>query len=116
MEPIKMETPSKPLHDLCFNQYLTHFNINRVDRPNWFIFVCFVFCFVFCFALLCNPSCCSDVNPCSVQAGSGSESEAGEESGSEESGSEGDKERRPVSEQDDQDEEQEWARSVMGYL
>merc|ERR550539_1774912 len=41
------------------------------------------------------------------EAGSGSESEGGEESGSEESGSEGDKERRPVSEQDDQDEEQE---------
>jgi len=46
---------------------------------------------------------------------SGSESE-GEESGSEESGSEkeGDKERRPASEQDDQDEEQEWARFQKG--
>jgi len=48
------------------------------------------------------------------EAGSGSESEGGEESGSEESGSEGDKERRPVSEQDDQDEEQEWARFQKG--
>merc|ERR1712048_1323727 len=47
-------------------------------------------------------------------AGSGSESEGGEESGSEESGSEADKERRPVSEQDDQDEEQEWARFQKG--
>ena len=56
-----------------------------------------------------------DVDPYSVQAGSGSESEGGEESGSEESGSEGDKERRPVSEQDDQDEEQEWARSVQSF-
>jgi len=46
---------------------------------------------------------------------SGSESE-GEESGSEESGSEkeGDKERRAASEQDDQDEEQEWARFQKG--
>jgi translocation protein SEC63 len=48
------------------------------------------------------------------EVGSGSESEAGEESGSEESGSEGEKERRPVSEQDDQDEEQEWARFQKG--
>merc|ERR1719445_3046475 len=45
---------------------------------------------------------------------SGSESEGGEESGSEESGSEADKERRPASEQDDQDEEQEWARFQKG--
>ena len=52
---------------------------------------------------------------CALQAGSGSESEGGEDSGSEESGSEADKERRPASEQDDQDEEQEWARSVPGY-
>ena len=64
--------------------------------------------------MFCNPSFCSHVDLCSVQAGSGSESEGGEESGSEESGSEGDKERRPASEQDDQDEEQEWARSVSG--
>jgi len=46
---------------------------------------------------------------------SGSESE-GEDSGSEETGSEreGDKERRAASEQDDQDEEQEWARFQKG--
>ena len=57
----------------------------------------------------------TDCNRFDVQKESGSESE-GEESGSEESGSEkeGDKERRPASEQDDQDEEQEWARWVEG--
>merc|ERR1719433_1530453 len=48
------------------------------------------------------------------EGGSGSESEGGEESATEESGSEGDKDRRPVSEQDDQDEEQEWARFQKG--
>ena len=74
------------------------------------MFVCFLFCFVF----VLNPSSCPHVDPCSLQAASGSESEGGEESGSEESGSEADKERRPASEQDDQDEEQEWARSVLG--
>ena len=63
--------------------------------------------------MFCNRSHYSEVHTCLVQAGSGSESEGGEESGSEESGSEADKERRPVSEQDDQDEEQEWARSVF---
>ena len=72
-----------------------------------------MFFVLFCFCP--DPSSCPDVDPCSLQAASGSESEGGEDSGSEESGSEADKERRPASEQDDQDEEQEWARSVQSF-
>merc|ERR1719195_327392 len=62
----------------------------------------------------CKTEAPATPNAESKEKESGSESDGGEESGSEESGSEADKERRPVSEQDDQDEEQEWARFQKG--